>query len=96
MQYKQPHTSWVGSPTDWKVTGSQRLTYRRESSEPHIKIPHVGIWLWEKEPLEHLVLKASGACAQELHGTGGNRDPILKMHTQTFMCPGSQGKARSP
>ena len=33
---------------------------------------------------------------QELHGTGGNGDPILKRHTQTFSCTGSQGKAKSP
>ena len=96
MQYKQPPTSWVGSPTDWKLTGSQRLTYRSESSEPHIKPPCVGIWHWEKEPLEHLALKASGACAQQLHGTGGNGDPILKRCTQTVMCTGSQGRAKSP
>ena len=54
MQYKQPLTSRVGSSTDWKLTGSQRLTYRRESSEPHIKLTHVGLWHWEKEPLEYL------------------------------------------
>ena len=93
MQYKPPHTSQVGSPTDWKLTSSQRLTYRSESSEPHIKLSRVGIWHWEKESLEHLSLKASGACAQELHGTG---DPILKMHTQTFMCTGSQDKSKTP
>ena len=96
MQYKQPHTSWVGSPTDWKVTVSQRLTYRSESSDSHIKLPRVGIWHWEKEPPEHLALKASGACARELHRTGGNRDPILKRCTQTFTYTGSQGRARSP
>ena len=77
-QYKQPHTSQVGSPTDWKVTGSQRLAYRSESSEPHIKLPRVGIWHWEKEPPEHLALKASGACMQELHGTGEAETPFLK------------------
>ena len=86
----------MGSSTDWKLTGSQRLTYRSESSEPHIKPSHVGIWHWEKEPLEHLALKASGACEQELHGTGGNGDPILKRRTQMFTCTGSQGRARSP
>ena len=86
----------MGSSTDWKLTGSQRLTYRSESSEPHIKPSHAGIWHWEKEPLEHLALKASGACVQELHGTGGNGDPILKRCTQTFTCTGSQGKAKSP
>jgi len=68
----------VGSPTDGKLTGSERLTYRRESSEPHIRVPRVGIWHWEKEPLEHLALKARGACAQELHGTGGDGTPFLK------------------
>ena len=83
-------------PTDCKVTVSERLTYRSENSEPHVRSPCLRIWHWEKEPLEHLALKANGACAQELHGTGGNRDPILKRHTQTFTCTGSQGKARSP
>ena len=96
IQYKQTHTSWVGSPTDWKVTVSKRLTYRSESSEPHIKPSRAEIWHWEKEPLEHLALKASGACAQELHRTGGKGDPILKRCTQTFMCTESQGKAKSP
>ena len=85
MRYKQPHTSGVGSPTDWKLTGSQRLTYRSESSEPHIKLSRVGIWHWEKEPMEHLALKASGACAQEHHRTGGNGVPILKRRTKEFL-----------
>ena len=81
MQYKQPHTSLVGSPTNWKVTGSQRLTYRSESSEPHIKSIHLGIRHCEKEPL-HLELKASGTYVQEFHGNGRNGDPILERHTQ--------------
>ena len=46
--------------------------------------------------MEHLALKASGACAQGLHGTGVNGGPILKRHTQTFTCTESQGKAKSP
>ena len=86
----------MGIPTDWKLSGPQRLTSRRESSGPHFKLFHVGIWQREKEPLEHLALKASGACAQELHGTRGNGDPILKRCTQTFTCTRSQGRARSP
>ena len=49
-----------------------------------------------RKTLEHLALKASGACAQEFHGTGGNGDPILKRCTQTFTCTESQGKAKSP
>ena len=85
------------SPTDWKkVTVSQRLTYRSESSEPHVKSPCLGIWHWEKEPLGHLALKTSGACGKELHRSGGNREPILKRHTQTFTCAETQGKAKTP
>ena len=86
----------MGSSTDRKLNGSQRLTYKSESSEPHIKPSRVEIWHRDKEPLKQLALKASGACAQELHRTGGNRDPILKRRTQTFTCTGSQGKAKSP
>ena len=96
MPYKQTYTSQVGSPTDCKVIVSQRLTYRSESSEAHVKSPLLGIWHWEKKPPGPLALKASRACAQELHRTGGNGDPILKRHTQTLMCTGSQGKAKSP
>ena len=66
------------SSTDWKLTGSQRLTYRSESYEPHIKLLRVGIWHREKEPLEHLALKASRACVQELHSTGEMETPFLK------------------
>ena len=68
----------MGSPIDWKLTGSQRLTYRSESSEPHIKLSCAGIQHWEKEPLEHLALNASEACAQELHRTGEMETPFLK------------------
>ena len=68
----------MGSPIDWKLTGSQRLTYRSESSEPHVKLPHMEIWHWEKELPEHLALKASGACVQELLGLGEMETPFLK------------------
>ena len=78
MCYKQPNTSQVGSPTDWKLIGSQRLTYRNESSELHIKISCVGIWHWEKEPLEHLALKASGAVHRSSTGLGEMETPFLK------------------
>ena len=68
----------MGSSADWKLTGSQRLTYRSESSEPHIKLSHVGIWHWEKEPLEHLALKASGALHRSSTGLGEMETPFLK------------------
>ena len=54
------------------------------------------MWHWEKEPPERLAPKASGACVQELHRTGGNGEPILERCTQAFMCTGSEGKAETP
>ena len=96
MRYKQTHTSQVGSPTDWKVTVSQRLTYRSESSEPHLKPPCLGSWHWEKEPPEHLALKASGACVQELHRTGEKETPFLKGAHRLSGALGPRVPAESP
>ena len=76
--YKQQHTCQVGRPTDWKVTVSQRLTYRSERCEPHIKLPLVGIWHWEKEPPEHLALKASETVCRSSMGLGEMETPFLK------------------
>ena len=78
MQYKQLHTSRVGIPTDWKVTVSQRLTYRSESSGPHIKFLCLGIWHWEKEPPEHLALKAIGLVHRSSTGPKEMETPFLK------------------
>ena len=58
-----------------------------ECSEPHISFPHLGIWHREEEPLKHLALRASRACAQELHS--------WKVHT-SFHAHCSQGKAETP
>ena len=87
-------------PTGWAVHGQESTCI----TETHLQeweywapyqVPMPGIWHWEQEPLENLALKASGACAQELHGTGGNRDLILERGTRFFMCPGSQGLHRN-
>ena len=78
--------------TDWKVAISKRLTYRSERSKAHNRLPGLGVWHWEEEPPEHLALRASGACAQELQGIGRNEDPILEKCTQAFMCTESESK----
>ena len=43
-----------------------------------------------------MALKANGACAQEVHRTRGNGDPILERNMQTFLCARSRGKAEAP
>ena len=63
---------------DWKVTVSQRRTYRSESSKPHIKSAHLGIWHLEKEPLGHLALKARGVVDRSDTGLGETETPFIK------------------
>ena len=82
--------------TDWKITISQKLFLRSESSEIHIRFPKPEAWHREEEPSEHLALKASRACSQEHYRTGGNEDSTLERCTKDFVCTGSQGKAESP
>ena len=57
-------------PQEWK------------SGATHIRFPSLGLWHWEKEPSEHLTLKASGTWSRELHRTGENRDSALRGCTQ--------------
>ena len=94
-QYKQIYTHWVGIPQTGKYLYDRDSPTEGKSSEPHIRFPYPGIWNWEKEPPDHLALKASEVCAQELHGTGRNGDPILERCTQDFMCIECQGKAET-
>ena len=80
-----------GLPTNWKIMISQRFSHRIENSES----PHQGLQpegLAEEEPPEHLALKGSGSCVQELHMTRGNTDSALGGYAQDFMCPGTQAK----
>ena len=84
----------MGSPTDWKVTGSQRLTYGSESSEPHIKLPLVEIWNWGKEPLELLALKASGLLHRSSAGLGETETPFLNGAHRVSHALGPRTKQR--
>ena len=67
--------------------------------EPQVRFPVCGSVIGRKTtppPAEHLALKDSGACKQELHRTEGNSDSTLGRCTQVFMCSESQGKAGTP
>lgn len=67
-QHEQSHTCRACNP-DWKGSPPSRSG----RSQPHIRFPRLGAWQWEEEPPEHLALRASRACAQELRRPGGNR-----------------------
>jgi len=76
---KQPHISWVGSSTDWKLTCSQRLTYRSESSEAHIKLSRAGLQPWEKEPPGASGIEGQwGLCTGAPQDWGEMETPFLK------------------
>ena len=68
----------MGSSTDWKLTGSQRLTYRSESSEPHTKLSPVGIWHGEKETLSIWHWRPVGLVHRSSTGLGEMETPFLK------------------
>ena len=71
---------------------SQRFSHRSKSPKPHIRFITLGVWYWEEEPPEHVVLKVSGGWAQKLHRSGRNTKYTPGGYTQGFMCTGSQGK----
>jgi len=50
-----------GKPTTWRTIISQKFSFSIESIKFHIRMPSLGIWPWEEEAPEDLVLKASGA-----------------------------------
>ena len=85
---------WCKEPTDWKVTVSQIITYRSESSEPHIRSACLGIWHWKMEAPDDLALQSSGAHAQELHRMGGNGTPLLKGEYKISCALGPRAKQR--
>ena len=93
-QYNQIPYHPGGQPTNWRIIISQNFSCRSESSEPHARLPSLGVSHWEEAPLEHLPLKACGAWLQELHRTGGNRHSTLRGCIQGPTLTRSQGKSR--
>ena len=60
-----------------------KSTYWSEGSEPHIRLPNLGVWQREEELPENQTLKASRIWLQDFDRTGGNRDSTLGGHTQS-------------
>ena len=78
--------------TDWRTLIPQKSTHWSEGSEPHVRLPNLGVWQWEEEFLEKQTSKASGIWLQDFDRTGGNRDSTLGGHTQSSVCIRTQGK----
>ena len=78
-----------GQPTNWKIIVPQKLSHRNESSEPHNRLPSLGVWQWEEEPPENL------AWSQEFQGTQGNKLHSWKAH-KVLCTPGTREKKQWP
>ena len=89
-QYNQMPYPLGGWPTDWKIIILQRFSHQNESSEPHLRLPSLGVCHWEEEPPDHLALKTSRARLQEIHRTGKNRNSIPGGCIQVFVYPGKK------
>ena len=82
--------------TNWRTLIPQKSTHWSEGSEPHVRLPNLGVWQLEEEFLENQTVKASGIWLQNFDRTGGNRDSTLEGHTQSSVCIRTQGKEKWP
>ena len=57
---------------------------RSERSKPYIRLHSLGFLHWQDEPLEHLVLKANGACIWENWIAVRNKYYTFKGHRQNL------------
>ena len=69
-----------------------KSTHWNEGSEPHVRLPNLGIWQQEEEFLENQTLKASRISLQDFDRTGGNRDSARGGYTHNSVCIRTQGK----
>ena len=85
-----------GQPANWKIIIPQKFSHRSESSEPHVRLPSLGVWQQEEELPETLALKASRVWLQEFHRTGGNRNSTRgRAHTRSHVHQ-DPGKKQRP
>ena len=81
-QYSQHPYPKVGDPQMEGYLWLQSFFPISECSEPHIRLSSSGVLHWKDKPPEHLALKTSGAYFWTSKRAVGNRDSILKGHTQ--------------
>ena len=81
-----------GQTTNWKTVVPKKFSLCRAGSEPHVRLPSLGIQQRDWEHAGNLTLKGSRIWLQGFHRTGGNRDSTLRKHKQNLACTRTQGK----
>ena len=82
--------------TNWRTLIPQKSTPWSEGSEPHVRLPNLGVWQREEVFLENQTLKDSGIWLQDLDRTGGDRESTLRGHKQSRVYIRTQGKEQWP
>ncbi|XDA90983.1 hypothetical protein R6Z07F_020594 [Ovis aries] len=76
-----------GGPTNWRMIIPKMLSYCYEGSEPHVRLPSLGIQQRDWESPGNIALKASKILLQDFHRAGRNRDTSLGGHKQNLGTP---------
>ena len=48
----------------------------------HVRLPQLGLWHWEEEPLRVRGMEGQQGLITGFHGTGGNKNSTLRGHPQ--------------
>ena len=82
--------------TDWRTLIPQKSTHWSEGSEPHVRLPNLGVRQQEEEFLENQTLKPSRNWWQDFDRTVGNRDPTLGDTHKAVCTSGPRGRSSDP
>ena len=85
------HTSW-GVTHKLENNNTKEVLHCYESSEPHVRLPSLGIWQRVWECPGNLTLKTSGNWLQDFQRTGENRDSSLGGHKHNILGTKTQEK----
>ena len=75
---------------------TKEFSHHCEDSEPHVRLPSLGIRQRDWESPGNLALKASGICLQDFHRTGGNRSCSLGGHKHSCAHQDPEERSRTP
>ena len=79
-------------PIVWMTIIPKMFSHFCEGSEPHVRLPGLGVQQMVLEFSGNPTLKASGILLQKLHRTGRSRDSTLGGHKQNLLHTKTQGK----
>ena len=74
----------------------QKSTHWSEGSEPHVRLPNLGVRQREEEFLENQTLKTSRIDYRTLTGLGETETPLLEGTHKVVCASGPRGRSNDP